>query len=369
MRSSGWRPILREAAASALSQPVASVITILMIAAMCITILLTTGRTAGAEQAVINTLDSAGTRSIIIRASTGSGVDSTVVDRLAAVDGIQWHGAFGPALDSTNAAVPDGTRVPVRTLHTQDLDDLQPSREITLHGPSAFASASGTSLLGLYEGTGTVSSVLGSNDFAIIGAIDVPPHLAFLEPLVIAPQPASASPSEVNVIVIVAERVDLVEPVRHAAISVLGASDPALITVNTSQQIADLRTIVQSQLSTFGRSLVLVVFIITAGISAALLYGLVMMRRKDFGRRRALGASKSLIIKILLIQTALLSGLGTMLGTTAATIVLVNAGDPLPSPQFFLAIAILSITTGTLSALVPAIVAARREPLKELRVP
>ncbi len=60
--------IIREAMASARSQPVASVVSIIMVAGMCATVLLTTGRTAGAEQAVVASIDSAGTRAVVVRA-------------------------------------------------------------------------------------------------------------------------------------------------------------------------------------------------------------------------------------------------------------------------------------------------------------
>lgn len=43
-----WWAVVREALASARSQPVASVMSIVMVVGMCATVLLTTGRTVGA---------------------------------------------------------------------------------------------------------------------------------------------------------------------------------------------------------------------------------------------------------------------------------------------------------------------------------
>src|SRR5690606_12673239 len=55
-----WVALLREAIASARGQPVASLLTVAMVAGMCTAVLLTTGRTVAAEQAVLAELDAAG---------------------------------------------------------------------------------------------------------------------------------------------------------------------------------------------------------------------------------------------------------------------------------------------------------------------
>jgi putative ABC transport system permease protein len=151
--------------------------------------------------------------------------------------------------------------------------------------------------------------------------------------------------------------------------SVLAVDDPTKIKVTTSESLATLRALVQGQLGSFGRSLVIVIFALTAVLVAAILYGLVMLRRRDFGRRRALGASRGLIVGLLLTQTAFLSLIGASAGTVIALISLKVTGDPLPGLEFLIALDVLAIVVGVLAALVPAIVASRRDPLKELRVP
>lgn len=103
----GFRRVLavvRESMASARSQPVASVVSIIMVAGMCATVLLTTGRTVGAEQAVLGSIDSAGTRAVVVRAEADAGLNTAVLDRLANLDGIEWAGAFGAAQDVQNTA-------------------------------------------------------------------------------------------------------------------------------------------------------------------------------------------------------------------------------------------------------------------------
>jgi putative ABC transport system permease protein len=362
--------ILREALATAKSQPVASLVSIVMVAGMCATVLLTTGRTVGAEQAVLGSIDSAGTRSIVVRAEGDAGLDTSVLERLAGIDGIEWAGAFGPAADAANALVPDGTRVPVRLVWGDHLEQLGIPTHQSIENRTAWASDLALEQLGLADGFGGISSPQGA-DYAIGGEVLVPDYLQFLEPLVVVPQSAAVggASAPVSVLVVIAERPDLVAPVSKTVQSLLGVDDVTKVTVTTSQSLATLRALVEGQLGTFGRGLVVVIFTLTAILVATILYGLVMLRRKDFGRRRALGASRRLIVGLLLTQMALLSGAGAIVGSAAAAIALAITRDPLPNPEFFAAVGVLAIAVGVVAAVVPAAAAARRDPLRELRVP
>ncbi|MCU1580001.1 MAG: lipoprotein transporter permease [Rhodoglobus sp.] len=340
-----------------------------MVTGMCAAILLTTGRTVGAEEAVLGSIDSVGTRSIVIRADTDSGLDTSVLQRLASIEGIEWASAFGPPEDVVNAAIPDGPRVPIRMVWSDDLPAIGIPTRQALPNHIGWASASALSQLGMPDGIGGVTSTSGG-DFAIAGEIAVPDYLQFLEPLVLVPKKMDIKdPQTVSVVVVIATRPDLVASVSKAVQSVLGVKDPNKVKIATSEELASLRALVQGQLGTFGRGLVIFIFGVTAILVAAILYGLVMLRRKDFGRRRALGASQRLIVALLLTQMAGLSAVGAALGTIIAEVSLAIGNDPLPSLSFTLSVGLLAVGVGTLAALVPAILASRRDPLKELRVP
>lgn len=141
----------------------------------------------------------------------------------------------------------------------------------------AWASATALSQLGMVDRVGGVSSDTGA-EFAIAGQIPVPEYLAFLEPLVIAPQAAHPSvPGTVSVLVAIAARPDLVSPVSRAVQSVLAVDDPTKIRLATSESLATLRALVEGQLGSFGRNLVIVIFALAAVLVAAILYGLVML--------------------------------------------------------------------------------------------
>ncbi|MEZ3162122.1 FtsX-like permease family protein [Microbacterium sp. BWT-B31] len=360
--------VVREAWASVVSQPVASVLTTLMIVGMVLVVMLTTGRTVGAEQAVLGSIDDAGTRTIQVRAENGAGLTADVLERISHLDGIEWAAAFSSAVDATNTGIPDGTRVPVRLAYGMHLDRLGIPAVSPVPGGLAYASTLALDQLGLPDVAGSVTTTTGTS-YAMAGRIETPDFLAGFEPVVLAPQPDATGAETVNVLVVIAERPDLVAPVSDAVLSVLAADDPTKVTVQTSEALAQLRAIVQSQLGGFSRGLVLVLLAVTGILVAVILYGLVMMRRKDFGRRRALGATRGLIVGLLLTQTAMLAVLGVGLGVAASVIALVATGDPLPGWDFTLALGVLALATAVVAALIPAVVAARREPIRELRVP
>lgn len=357
-----------EAFVSAVAQPVASLVSVVVVVAMCATVILTTGRTVGAEEDVLGSIDSAGTRSIVIRADADAGLDSTVLERLASIDGIEWSGVFGPARDSRNAAIPDGEKVPIR-LFWGDPVALGANEDSPSPGRTAWASAAALQQLGMPQGAGAVIGVDGE-DYAIAGEIPVPDYLSFLEPLVVVPQLSDGMTSgDASILVVIAERPDLVAPVSAAVQSVLGVQDPTKVKITTSESLAELRSLVQGQLGTYGRGLVIVILSVTAILVGAIQYALVMLRRKDFGRRRALGASRALVVSLVLAQTSILAGAGALLGITGGVLGLVATGDPLPGPGFLISVGILAVAVSVTSALLPAIAAARRDPLRELRVP
>lgn len=358
---------IREAILSARSQPVASIVTVLTIAGMILAVTLTTGRTVGAEQQVLGSIDSAGTRSIIVRAEPTAGITTGVLDRLAEIEGIEWSAAFTTAIDATNSTVHDGTRVPTRTAYGHNLDLLGIPAKVPDTGQLGYASPTALEQLGLIDSIGAVTLTTGAS-YGIAGKIDTPDFLAPFEPLVLMPVTDWDSTEPVGLIVVIAKTPELVAPISDILSSVLAAEDTAQVKIHTSEALAQLRGLIQNQLGSFSRGLVLALMGLTGTLVAVLLYGLVMMRRKDFGRRRALGATRSHIVALLLIQTAFLSILGIITGTVIATLILLAAADPLPGLAFSGALAILALITTLVAALVPALIASRREPIRELRI-
>ncbi|WP_293696937.1 FtsX-like permease family protein [uncultured Agrococcus sp.] len=355
--------VLREAAAAAKGQPVVSILTILMVAGMCIAVLMTQGRAVGTQQAVVGTLDDAGTRTIVVRASAEAGLDTSVLERLQGVSSVADATAFGPAVDATNTNVPGGTRVALRDSYGFD------TGQHVLPG-GVVASDEALELLGMQHPAGSITTHEG-REAAVVGSIDVPEELGFLEPVLVAPADPGTleEPMMVSTLVVTATDAQHITSLQEVIVSVLGVVDPEGITIDTSAQLAELRTIVDGQLSGEAQTITAAIFALAAVLVAAVTTALVMMRRRDYGRRRALGASQRLILALVLAQSAVLAGIGGILGAIGSFITLTAMNSPVPGPGYFAAVIVLSVTVSVLASVFPAFWAARREPARELRVP
>ncbi|WP_213816134.1 FtsX-like permease family protein [Glaciihabitans sp. dw_435] len=363
--------VVAEVYRSAVAQPVTTVMTALLLAALCATVLLTAGRTDASQRDVLAAVDSVGTRSIIFTMDAGAGVDPTVLDRLTALDQVEWAGAFGEAIDYRNSALGSAAgNVAFRTLWTTDPAGVGLDRpSAPTSAPIAFASSSGLSTLGMQHGRGVAVTGTGRT-VGVGGGVNTPQYLRFLEPLIVVPAQASSPATDtVAVLVLVANSPAAVEPLTHTALTLLGESDPTKVKVQTSRTLADLRGILDSQLAGSGRVLIILLFASSAVLTSAVLLGLVVLKRKDFGRRRALGASRRLVVTLIVLQTAVTSVVGAVCGSIGAYAYLAITRSPLPDIGYCTALGTLSVLIALIASVLPAIIAARREPIRELRVP
>jgi putative ABC transport system permease protein len=360
--------VVREAAESSRAQPVMSAVTIIMVTGMIVVGMLTTGRTVGSEQQILASIDSAGTRTIVVRAEPEAGLTSDVLERMGAIEGIEWAGGFSNAVDGINSLVPDGKRTPTRFIYGTHLERLGIPSASPDPGGLAWASQQALDTLGMPDANGGVTLTTGAS-YGVVGELDVPDFLNSFEPLVLVPQPDATGLEPIGILLVIVETPELVATISDAVMSVTATENPTKITLQTSEALTTLRALVEGQLGSFSRSLVLTLLGLTGGLLAVLLFSLVMMRRKDFGRRRALGASRGFIIGLILTQTGLLAGTGILIGLTISSGLLIVSDDPLPGMSFATALSVLALGTALIAATMPAIAASRREPIRELRVP
>jgi putative ABC transport system permease protein len=359
--------LLREAAASARSQLVASVLTFAVVAGMCVAVLLTTGRTVAAEEAALGAIDAAGTRSIIVRASDDTSVTATVLDRLASIDGIEAVAGFGPITDVRNAAVPGGEPVASR-LGYGDLGDIRLVQRFDVIGNAALASPAAVERLGLRDGVGAVADTTGV-PLEVVGTLAIDDHLRFMDPVVIVPSSTAESlagrhpDAPLALLVILAEKPGYVAVLTEVIQSLLADADREFVTVETSAQFAAIRSAVAGELGQYGHETILGILAVSAFVVGVNLLALVMMRRKDFGRRRALGARRGMIIGLLLCQVGITAGLGALIGSVTTAAGLAAMGYSLPGAGYIGAVAVLAILSALAAAVPPALYAASRDPL------
>jgi len=363
-----WWPFLREAWASLVAQRTTTIIGIVISAGMCATALLTTGKTIGAEADVLHSFDRSSGAVIVVRAGEGSGLDTTVLTRVTGIEGVRWVGAFGPSSDATNADIEGGALVSVRRAYGHGAESLLAGRlSRRPNGEDAYVSEDAMRQLGLAEPAGGIEDT-GGVTHPVVGLIRGRSYLASLQPLVVIPA-SYKTPQTVSALIVVVRSPDEVEADTQAIESVLSVHDPSKVSVTTDAELEELRNLVRHQLGFFGRDLVVLTLVASGLVQCVIMYGLAYLRRRDFGRRRALGASQGLVMRLLLTQVALLSSAGAAIGDIVSLIVLVLDRAAPPGPEFFAAVDVIAISINVAASVLPALAAARRDPIAELRVP
>jgi len=361
--------LLPEAGRAARAQPVASTLTVMIVAGVCGVILLTTGQTVQAEDAVLARIDDAGTRSIVITDVNGTaGLDPDVVTRIAGLSSVEWVIGLGPATDVRAVGNPGGEPVAIRVVYGEIPHSAITSSPWNSAPGTALVGTTAQSTLGLRVPAGGVESSDGTS-FAVVGWFHAGEPLTFLNRSVLAaPDPGDPQPA-VRSIQVLAQRPDQVAALAEAVMSVAGTADPTSLGVQTSESLAQIRAAVAGELGTYSRNLVLMVLAAGLVLTALNMYGAVTTRRRDFGRRRALGATRGTIVALVTLQTAITGLLGAALGSGIGAIVVWRLTDQPPDMTFALAIAVLSVIATVAAATLPAVVAAHRDPVKVLRVP
>ncbi len=360
--------LLAEAVRAARSQPVASTVTVLIVAAICGVILSTTGQAVQAENAVLSRIDDAGTRSIVVTDTEGrAGLEPDAVRRIEALSGVEWVIGLGPASDVRAVGVDGGEPVAMRIMYGS-IPSAMTNSPWDQDPATVLVGVTAQPVLGLRVPAGGVESTDGAS-FAVVGWFEASEPLSHLNrSLLLAPDPADRNPI-VRSIYVLAQRPDQIAAVTDAVIAVIGPADPSSVGIQTSEALAQIRAAVAGELGTYSRRLVLM--ILGAGLVLVVLnmYGAVTTRRRDFGRRRALGASRTTIIALITMQTVLTGLLGAILGSAVGVVIVRRLTGDNPAPAFAIAAAALAVIATVTAALPPAVVAAHRDPVKVLRVP
>jgi lipoprotein-releasing system permease protein len=117
---------------------------------------------------------------------------------------------------------------------------------------------------------------------------------------------------------------------------------------------------------------------VAAGIASVLVVS-VVQRSREIGILRAMGASRGQVMRVFLLQGALVGLLGSLMGSAIATLLLAAwrlvAKNPDGTPMFVLHIgaglyllaALVATLTGLVAAVTPALRAARMQPVEAIR--
>jgi putative ABC transport system permease protein len=221
--------------------------------------------------------------------------------------------------------------------------------------------------LGFATAAGPVQPVAADEPgLAVVGWLTADPPLDFLNRALLT---VADSDEAVIRIIVLAESTEDVRRLADAVRAVLDPTDPTSVAVQTSEALLQVRAAVRGELGTWGRNLVTLVLGAGLVLTALNVFGAVTARRRDFGRRRALGASRFDIVVLVTVQTVATALAGAVVGVGIGMLVVHQLVGTSPHLDFGVAVAVLAIIATAIAAMPPAVVAAFRDPVRILRVP
>ena len=361
--------LLADTMANARAQLAATLTLILITATACFAILVTTGQSAASEARIMEQIDAAGTRLIALSDSDGAaGILPTAPHQLARISDVTWALGLGTAVDVTNPALPAGhsaSRLMVGDLPA-DLTLLQ-GRPPRPGEAVAGATAAGTLNLGAGLGRITTSDP-EATPVGVVGVFRASGPLAHLNDTILI----AAHPDELDTlryVYVMASDVTAVDRLETVLADSTPALNPAALTIETPTGAIALRDAIAGRLGTASRQLMAVVMAVSAVVIAVTTLATTLARRREFGRRRALGATRSALVGTLLLHTGLCAAAGTALGSVAGLATLTATTGSLPTWQFTTAVAGLTLLLSLAASAPTATIAAHRDPLRILRVP
>lgn len=360
--------LVLDAVRGAVAHPAASLTTSLVVAVVCVVVLATTGRAAATEAQVLASVDSLGTRLISVTDTTGSSrIDTSAVDVLAGLDGVAWVFGLGPASDAVNPATGRvaGTTVTGRDLVGDLPDELPVTRGRTPSPGEAVVGAGAARALGLADVAGTVD--LGTTRTGVVGQIEAGGPLAALDDTVLRRADDADVPIRYLYLRAAAD-VD-VDALAAAVRAAVPAGVPATVDVEVSAGALALRQVLSGTLGASSRQLMAIVLGTGLALVAITVLGGVTARRRDFGRQRALGASRSTIVVTVLVQSALSAVVGVGCGLTVGLGLTHALTGGTPTGRFVVGLGVLTTLVTLAGSVPPALAAAWRDPLRVLRVP
>lgn len=362
------RALGRDAVLTARAQPVATATAAVVVALVTLVTLLTTGRAAATEAAVVASIDAVGTRLVVATDTTGeAGIDPATVRSVAALGSVSWAFGLGPAVDVENVGAGRAGPVPLRAFVGDLPADvaLTVGRLPTSPGEVVVGRAA-SSALRMPDVAGAVSD--GTRGLAVVGQIHGSGPLSFIDQGALRPAGADED-VPLRYVYVLAGSATGAQEVADALRALLVAEVPAAVDVSVSDGALELRDVVAGRLGAASRQTMAGVLGVGLVLVTVTMLGAVAGRRRDFGRRRALGATRSAVVALVLVQSACAGLVGAVLGGIGGLVALRIDGVAWPSASFVGGVLVLAVLVTLVGSVPPAVAAARADPVRILRVP
>lgn len=356
--------LVAEAARANRARLAASIAVALLAAAMCLSSLLTVGRSAAAEDRLQDRLDTAGSRLLVVTNQRQLGLLPPAVVQLSAeLDTVERAVGLTSPIDVSSGAVgPGGAPLPA----WQVIGGVEQVAELTSgRWPAVgevIVSDDARTALGLPGPYGYV--VADDQDFPVVGTFRARAPFEQLGAGVVGSAAPDTSATTLHVVVGSADRA---AATQAAILELVAAPQLQDLQVQSPLALASLQNQLGGDLVRFGDQILFLTLVGGSALTAAVVFVDVLVRRPDLGRRRALGATKGTIVALTMLRTALAAMVGIVVGLGVALLIAAMTGLPAPPLPFTAAIGVLALWVSVAAALIPALVAASQDPVRILR--
>lgn len=324
----------------------------------------TTGIALASQQRTLVRLNSPQGRLITITDAQGTaGLSAESVAAVSGLSGVEWAAGIGPATDAGNVNLPSAVTVPARFFY----GDLPPViRASTDAGRGQALTGPGlATTLRLGDGVGAISSRIQSA--VVVGSFVADDPLTALNHNVLVR--GTADEGRLLTLWVSAQNIAGLPALRDAVSATVIADQPASLRIDTADELASLSEGVITDMARAAQLTISGLLVAVTILVSAVQFGRVAGMARDIGRRRALGASQSLIVTQVLAHAGLCGLLGTTLGVATGLALSAVIAHSLPPASFCTGVAVLMMLAALAGALPPAIRAARLDPVRILRVP
>jgi putative ABC transport system permease protein len=152
------------------------------------------------------------------------------------------------------------------------------------------------------------------------------------------------------------------------ALRIIAAPRVEDLSVQSPASLAALQGQVAGDLAVFGRQLLVLVLATGGTLTSVVALADGLLRRSDLGRRRALGASRTTLIALVLIRTSIAAATGVLAGSIIGQVTGTRWASS-PPTSFAAGTAVLTLLVAVAAAIGPALLAATRDPVQVLRTP
>lgn len=343
--------------------------TLLLIAAVTTgSVLLTTGNGYAVEAAVIGSLDDTGSRVVVGYDQDGAaGIGAATVDALSRTDAAAWVLGLGTAVDHrVDPHVARGA-VAVRPVHG-DLADavVLTSGRQPLPGEAVIGARAAVAS-GLVDGVGGLRA--GAADVPVVGVFRAEGPLDRLNDVALAVPDGTVADQPLRYVYGLAPTIAQVDVLADALRAATVAADPDLVRLETPSAAVDLQRVISGELGSASRRATTLI-LVTSGILIVTVGTMVVgTRRRDVGRWRALGASRSAVVAGFLVQVLVPVLVGASAGAVSGQAWNHVVHEFRNSWAFAGALVVDAVLVAAVAAAVPALAAAHRDPVRVLRVP